>query len=293
MKHTLAWLTIWLLAVNALGTDVRFSVFDQQGNPTSKAVVITPMPDNNLMANPGGGTVVGNSIRTNVNQVLVIKLEPAGYNVVWAGATKALAMLVPNTNIVCNAEDLYTNLTVFNYTRPAPGLISSNYSGIVSLTNPANKFAGDGSGLTNVPGTGGGGGAGVTNNQYLPGLPVANAQDFTNLPAAELSGTVPVEILGTIPWTPSRTSLLAAVAGGEYQVVVAARDSVGLLTNATVLWPDGTYGTWSATNIDATWHAVNGYTVTYTNGPATIVQPTMLRDQNGGVTNAPALIITP
>ena len=83
------------------------------------------------------------------------------------------------------------------------------------------------------------------------------------------------------------------VQGQAYQPVTNTTDQYGNITNATILWPDGTYGVFSATNIDATFLAVDGYAVTYTNLSETVAQPTVTRNQYGAITNAPVLIITP
>ena len=99
--------------------------------------------------------------------------------------------------------------------------------------------------------------------------------------------------LTNIAWNNSRSGLLATAAAGAYTAVRTRYNANGTPTNATILWPDGTYGVWMATNINPTWLTADGYTLTYTNRGETIAQPTMLRDENGNVTNAPVLVIAP
>ena len=99
--------------------------------------------------------------------------------------------------------------------------------------------------------------------------------------------------LTNVPWSPTHAALLAAAAGGEYQMVSVRYNQNLTPTNALVLWPDGTYGVWQATNLNALWLTADGYTLTYTNTGELIAQATISRDQNGNVTNAPPLGIWP
>jgi hypothetical protein len=149
------------------------------------------------------------------------------------------------------------------------------FIGFASANDYHGRFEGDGSGLTNLSVANVGG---ITNNQYLPGVPVANGAGFTNISAT---------------WTGSKTLLLAAVAAGQYQPIITKFDQNLLATNSLVLWPDGTYGVFIATNINATWLTVDGYTITYTNTGKTIAQPTVIRDNWGNITNSPPLVIAP
>jgi hypothetical protein len=99
--------------------------------------------------------------------------------------------------------------------------------------------------------------------------------------------------LTNLAWGTSRAALLAAAAAGEYQLVSIGYNAQSVPTNALVLWPDGTYGVWTATNIHALWLTADGYTLTYTNAGVTIAQPAMSRDANGNVTNTPPLVLAP
>ena len=70
------------------------------------------------------------------------------------------------------------------------------------------------------------------------------------------------------------------------------RDANGVITSAGVVWPDGVIGTFTAAAIDATWGAINSYTVTYVGSTTkTVTQPTMTRDANGSVSNRPAMTV--
>jgi hypothetical protein len=71
------------------------------------------------------------------------------------------------------------------------------------------------------------------------------------------------------------------------------RDSNGAATSASVVWPDGTAGTYTATTLNSTFlGAVDGYTVTYGNPVRlTFTQPAVTRNASGAVTNRPAMTV--
>ena len=137
--------------------------------------------------------------------------------------------------------------------------------------------------------------SGVIPAALLPASVVTNNASGVSLSGAfSGSGAGLTNIASTsLAWTGTRTYLLAAVAAGEYQMISVKYNQNLTPTNALVLWPDGTYGVWTATNLNPAWFTADGYTITYTNKGVTIAQPTVLRDQNGNVTNAPALVVGP
>lgn len=66
-----------------------------------------------------------------------------------------------------------------------------------------------------------------------------------------------------------------------------------VVSSVTVIWPDGTGGTYTATTINATWGTVDAYTVTYTGAVTkTVTQAAVTRDSQGRVTTRPVLVIT-
>ncbi len=79
--------------------------------------------------------------------------------------------------------------------------------------------------------------------------------------------------------------------GGAYEVMAATVDSDGLITTATVKWPDGSGGTFTTTTKNTTWIAIDAYTVTHTNSGKTVTQTAVTRDTNGNVTAKPALTV--
>jgi hypothetical protein len=85
--------------------------------------------------------------------------------------------------------------------------------------------------------------------------------------------------------------LVEIVSGESFEPIVIIRDNNGIATNATVKWPDGTFGVLTATSVNSTWYAVDAFTVTYTNRSKTVTQTSVTRDSFGAVTNKPALTI--
>lgn len=72
------------------------------------------------------------------------------------------------------------------------------------------------------------------------------------------------------------------------------RDASGAATSASVVWPDGTAGTYTADTVSTAFPgAVDAYHITY-GSPATktFTQPAVTRDSTGAVTNLPALVVT-
>lgn len=80
--------------------------------------------------------------------------------------------------------------------------------------------------------------------------------------------------------------------GQSYQVTSATYDSDGVVTTATVTWPDGSTGTFTTTTKNSTFLAVDAFTITHTDSGKTVVQSAVTRDSTGAVTTKPALTIT-
>ena len=85
---------------------------------------------------------------------------------------------------------------------------------------------------------------------------------------------------------------LKAWAGSEaYAVSSATRDSDGVITTASVVWPDGSTGTFTRTTKNATFLTIDAYTVTHVSSGKTITQAAVTRDASGNVTAQPELTI--
>lgn len=78
-----------------------------------------------------------------------------------------------------------------------------------------------------------------------------------------------------------------------YEPTAITRNADGLVTSATVKWPDGSAGTLTATNYNATHGVYDGYTITHASTGLTVTQAAVTRDGNGAVTVKPALTVTP
>ena len=79
--------------------------------------------------------------------------------------------------------------------------------------------------------------------------------------------------------------------GGAYEATSVTRNSDGVATEATVKWPDGSAGTFTATTIDSEWNAVNAYTISHTDSGKTVTQAAVTRNSDGAVTTKPALTV--
>lgn len=84
--------------------------------------------------------------------------------------------------------------------------------------------------------------------------------------------------------------LRVALAAEPDALVVGAitRDATGAAISASIVWPDGTTGTYTATVVSTAFPgSVDAYTLTY--GAHTFTQPAVTRDANGAVTIRPAI----
>lgn len=88
----------------------------------------------------------------------------------------------------------------------------------------------------------------------------------------------------------------AALARTPDSIITGAitRDASGAATSATVTWPDGTTGTYTALVLSTAFPgAVDSYRITY-GSPATktYTQPTVTRDASGAAVSVPAITVT-
>lgn len=77
-----------------------------------------------------------------------------------------------------------------------------------------------------------------------------------------------------------------------YEATSITRDAAGVPTSATVKWPDGSAGTFTATTINSVWNAVDAYTITHDASGKTVTQAAVTRDGSGAVTVKPALTVS-
>ena len=92
----------------------------------------------------------------------------------------------------------------------------------------------------------------------------------------------------------NKVSNVAFAANPDSLIVgTIVRDANGAATSASVVWPDGTPGTYTGTPSLTFAGSIDSYTITY-GSPATktYTQPTVTRDSSGAVTARPAITVT-
>lgn len=112
-----------------------------------------------------------------------------------------------------------------------------------------------------------------------------------------VEGTVeysPAESLTFSTGTTLQVVMLRAwSACGAYTLTSATRDGDGVITTATIAWPDGSTGTFTRTAKNPVFLAIDAYTITHTRSGSTITQSAVTRDANGNITAQPALTVSP
>lgn len=92
---------------------------------------------------------------------------------------------------------------------------------------------------------------------------------------------------------PSNGRLKEAVSSEGYETTVVNRDSDGVVTTATVVWMDGTSGTFTTTSKNTNFLTIDAFTITHTASGKTITQSTVTRNASGAITLKPTLTVTP
>ncbi len=90
------------------------------------------------------------------------------------------------------------------------------------------------------------------------------------------------------------THLIAWTYTEAYRLASATRDANEALTTASVVWPDGSTGTFTTDTASSAFPgAIDAYHVTYVNGSITrtVTQPAVTRDAQGGITSQPAITV--
>lgn len=86
-------------------------------------------------------------------------------------------------------------------------------------------------------------------------------------------------------------TLAAWTLASAFSITTATRDSDGVITTASILWPDGSAGTFTRTAKNATFLTIDAYTATHTDSGKTATQAAVTRDSSGNVTAQPAITI--
>ena len=85
--------------------------------------------------------------------------------------------------------------------------------------------------------------------------------------------------------------LIEWAGGKDVQLIERVLDSEGLTTSSTLIWPDGSAGTFTATNYNATHELYDGWTKSHTDSGKTVTQAAVTRNGDGIVTTKPALTV--
>lgn len=95
-------------------------------------------------------------------------------------------------------------------------------------------------------------------------------------------------------WKLNTDDLLTSwVESTAFSLTNALASSSGLITNAFIRWPDGSGGTYTATEINPEFGSVDAFEFVHSLSGKTLVQSSVSRDENGAVTNKPLITITP
>lgn len=87
--------------------------------------------------------------------------------------------------------------------------------------------------------------------------------------------------------------LIGWASANAYTLTSASRDVDGVITTATIAWPDGSSGLFTTTTKNSTFLAVDAYTVTHAASGKTLIQSTITRDSNGLIVAQPPISVTP
>lgn len=105
------------------------------------------------------------------------------------------------------------------------------------------------------------------------------------------ANTAAIALLGGSGATVSDAQLTEWTEGEDYELTAATYDADNVVTTATAKWPDGSAGTFTTVTKDATWLAINAYTISHAASSKTVTQAAVTRDANGNITVKPALTV--
>lgn len=102
-----------------------------------------------------------------------------------------------------------------------------------------------------------------------------------------------LQAMQTLLVTSQGVQLKAWAAVQAFTVTSATRNADGAITTASIIWPDGVAGVYTADVLSTTFPgATDAWHATYVGSPVkTITQTSVTRDSNGGVIAQPAITI--
>jgi hypothetical protein len=111
--------------------------------------------------------------------------------------------------------------------------------------------------------------------------------------SAALAASSGAALVGQGSGTVADALLLSWAYAQSFQLVSATRNSDSAITTATIVWPDGTAGVFTADTLSTEFPgAIDAWHATYAGTTAkTVTQTAVTRDSNGAVTAQPAITI--
>lgn len=85
--------------------------------------------------------------------------------------------------------------------------------------------------------------------------------------------------------------LIEWAGGKDVELLVRTLDVDGRTTSSTLKWPDGSAGTFTATDWNATFESYDGWTRSHTNSGKTVTQAAYTRRADGAIENKPPLTV--
>lgn len=142
---------------------------------------------------------------------------------------------------------------------------------------------------------------GLLPGPYVGDLEVSGAY-FENVTLVTFTADVVADVTRPVPGTtpPAPPEAVLAIDvwlkawanSAAYSLTSATRDSDGVVATASIVWPDGSTGTFTRTSKNATFLCVDAYTISHTRSGKLVTQAAVTRDARGNITAQPAPTIT-
>jgi hypothetical protein len=110
---------------------------------------------------------------------------------------------------------------------------------------------------------------------------VIGAINEINISVTAIEGGATVSDIRLKEWTEAEA----------YELTAVTYNADGVVTTATVKWPDGSAGTFTSVTINVPFAAIDAYTVSHTTATKTVTQALVTRDAAGAITVKPALTV--
>jgi len=275
-----------LFSFSSFGSLVTGTNYNIAGTPVDIDMTFTS--SNAFNAVPGGIVVKNSILVPTTNGAYAINIPAGIYNSIANGRLLWTFAVTETTNTLKMVDLIISSPGVISF---SPMWGTKIYSNDSSAGYLAEKITAGTNVIIYIE----------TNNNSQRLVINASASDLTaalaqtNAALTMVDQTNAANILivsNAIPMTAS--NLLTIVSGENYQLTTINRRSDGIATNATVLWPDGTFGVFTTIVIGTNSSgdtSIDSYQLTYTNSSKTITQPSVVRNADGSVTNKPALTI--